>query len=438
MKINTTKTTDTAATANDNDSHAVVQKKIMAEAIAKVEASQKAARKKASKKNEARSAAKAQPPAGEAFDAQSFAEYQALCEQFPFETIGIDLGDRTHRYCIIDRLGNITEESALDNTREALTRLAGAHPKARFVMEVGTHSPWISSLLLDLGCETFVANARKLKAISESDRKCDQYDARTMGQIGRADTKLLYPITHISQEALKDRSVLSLREQLVNQRKASIQSVRGSLKSRCLRLESCGAEVFPKRARHELNISDPEMLEVFEPMLQAIEAMNQSIKKYDEKIAELSAEKYPATALLRQIKGVGEITALAFVLTIEDPHKMDTTRDVGAYLGLVPGRDQSGERDPQLGITKTGNNYLRKLLTQSAQYILGAFGEDSDLRRAGQRRAAKGGESKKAAKAAKKKAITAVARKLSVVLLALWKSGESYEPLRNSEQINAC
>ncbi len=98
-------------------------------------------------------------------------------------------------------------------------------------------------------------------------------------------------------------------------------------------------------------------------------------------------------------------------------------RDVGAYLGLVPKRDQSGETDKQLPITKAGNRQLRCLLVNCAHYILGPFGPPSRLRKAGERIAARGGKS------AKKRAVIAVARKLAVTLLALWKSGRTYEAL---------
>lgn len=363
-------------------------------------------------------------------------QFQALCDEIPEETIGIDLGDRSHRVCILDRLGFITEERSIPNDRFALAQLAKEHPDARFVMEVGTHSPWISAGLREMGREVIVGNARKLKAISQHERKCDELDARTLAKIGRMDVDLLYPINHVSQDALKDRLVISSRENLVNERKRLTQSVRGSVKALGLRIEGCCPEVFPARARAAL-ADEPDVLETIESTLKCIETMNRSIGQLDLKLLALSAEKYPATRILQQISGVGPITAIAFVLAVEDPNRIDETRNIGAYFGLVPGRDQSGESDPQKGISKTGNPYIRKLLTQCAQYILGAHGPDCDLRRYGLRRAAKGGETKKAAKGAKKKAITAVARKLSVLLLSLWKSCATYEPLRNATETNS-
>jgi transposase len=131
---------------------------------------------------------------------------------------------------------------------------------------------------------------------------------------------------------------------------------------------------------------------------------------------------------LSQVNGVGPITALCYVLTIEDPKRIQRSRNVGAYLGLRPRQRQSGQRDPELRITKAGDRNLRRLLVQCAQYILGPFGEDSDLRRWGLALASRG------AATAKKKAVIAVARKLSVLLHRLWSTGEVYEPLRNAER----
>src|ERR671920_142301 len=124
------------------------------------------------------------------------------------------------------------------------------------------------------------------------------------------------------------------------------------------------------------------------------------------------------------------LTALTFVLTLEDPSRFAKTRSVGAYLGLVPARDQSGDRDPQKHISKEGDEMLRKLLVGSAHYILGPFGLNSDLRRHGEKIASRGGKN------AKKRAVVAVARKLSVLLHRLWVSAEVYE-IRSTTPIGA-
>jgi len=342
----------------------------------------------------------------------------------PQTTIGVDLGDNKHHYCILDQAGKRVGEGTLPNTREALTGLARKYPGARVALEVGTHSPWISEHLLELGCEVYVANARKLRAVYENERKCDERDARMLAKIARLDPDLLSPVDHISQEAMADRLVLGQRDRLVKLRKELVQSVRTSLKSLGKTLSTCSAPAFPARARTALAGESACLLVSIGPSLSAIEAMSASIAQLDGQIERLGTEKYPAAHQLRQIAGVGPVTSLAFVLAVEDPRRIEATRDIGAYFGIVPRRDQSGGSDKALGISKTGNAYVRTLLVQCAQHILGPRGTESDLRRFGLKLAERGG------KAAKRKAIVAVARKLAVLMLSLWKSGEAYRPLR--------
>lgn len=344
-------------------------------------------------------------------------------KDIPQITIGVDLGDIKHHYCVLDQGGNILSEGSLSNERAPLASLAAKYPGARVAIEVGTHSPWVSAFLAAAGLEVFVANARKLRAVYENERKCDKVDARMLARIARLDPGLLSPITHISQQAMADRLVLGNRDRLVGARKSLIQSARSSLKSLGKRVGVCSPAVFPRRMREAL-AQEGGLLEGIEPMLSAIEAMNRSIALLDERIERLAAEKYPQAAKLRQIPGVGPVTSLAFVLAIEDPARIANTRDVGAYLGIVPRRDQSGGSDKTLGISKTGNTYVRTLLVQCAQHILGHHGPECDLRGFGLRLAERGG------RGAKKKAIVAVARKLAVIMLSLWKSGEEYRALR--------
>src|ERR687889_212801 len=131
------------------------------------------------------------------------------------------------------------------------------------------------------------------------------------------------------------------------------------------------------------------------PVLEQIASLRGRIRDYDRKLEAISKEHYPETDLLRQVEGVGPLTALTFVLTLEDPYRFERSRSVGAYLGLVPARDQSGESDPQRRISKEGDEMLRKLLVGSAHYILGPFGSDSDLRRHGEKIASRGAKNAK-------------------------------------------
>lgn len=340
--------------------------------------------------------------------------------------IGIDLGDKKHAICVLDKDGKILREDTLTNDRKHLAELAREYPRARVAMEVGTHSPWISRMLAKAGMEVFVANSRKLRAIYANERKCDELDARMLARIARLDPSLLSPVRHGSEENQKDLLPIKLRDTLVRQRVAIINSVRACLKALGLRITSSGPASFAREARAMLE-EQADLLAALEPSLAILDELCARIREYDKTITRCADARHPQAGKLQAISGVGPITSLSFVLTVEDPGRFDDPRDVGAYLGLVPRRDQSGKSDKQLPISKTGNRYLRGLLVQSAQYILGHFGPECDLRRHGLKLASRGG------KAAKKKAVIAVARKLAVVMLVMWKSQSDYRPQRQPE-----
>ena len=341
-------------------------------------------------------------------------------------TIGLDLGDKKHALCVLNQDGEIVDERTITNHRESLRRLSLKYPKARIALEVGSHSPWTSRFLKELGHEVLVANPRKLRAIYTNNRKSDQTDARMIARLARVDPQLLYPIQHSTEQSQRDLLQVKMRDNLVRQRVDIISSVRFTLKSLGVSLPSPNTACFAKRCRTILLGEQDELLAMIEPSLQVLDVLSKNIGELDRAIEKLCAEKYPATKLLRQITGVGAITSLCYVLTIEDPERFASPRDAAAYLGLVPKRDQSGNLDKQLRISKAGNVYLRSLLVGSAQYILGPFGPDTDLRRHGLELAARGGAS------AKKKAVVATARKLAVLLLVLWKNQSDYVPLRQT------
>ena len=196
-------------------------------------------------------------------------------------------------------------------------------------------------------------------------------------------------------------------------------------KSYGARLRKCGTEQMSREMTKELK---PELREALDPLLAEIESLHERIAEYDTRIEQIAKEVYPQVAVLRQVKGVGPLIALTYVLTLDDPHRFWRSRDVGGFLGLRPGRRNSGMSEPQLHISKEGDRYLRTLLVQGAHYVLGPFGQDSDLRRWGLKLAERGGKN------AKKRAVVAVARKLAVLLHKLWVSGEVYEPLRNNRK----
>jgi transposase len=338
-------------------------------------------------------------------------------------SIGIDIGDKKSRYCVLDAHGEILAEDSMATTREEFSAYFSSIPKTRIGIEVGTHSPWISAQLESLGHTVYVANPRRMESIHKNQRKNDKVDARTLARLVRADPELLYPIRHRGVEVREDLVVLRAREALVSVRTSLINSMRGLVKSVGERLPACSADSFHNSAVESI----PERLApALLPMLEQIQSLTEKIKEYDKLVDTMAVKKYPETGALQQVKGVGALTSLAFVLTIESPDRFQKSRDVGPYLGLVPKQDESGESSPQLRITKTGDTMVRRLLVSSGHYILGPFGEDCDLRRYGEKIAARGGKN------AKKRAVVAVARKLGVLLHRLWRTGEVYEPLYNS------
>ena len=334
-------------------------------------------------------------------------------------TIGLDLGDRRHRFCVLGGVGEVVEEGSLVNDRAQLSALIARYPAAVVVMEAGCHSPWVSRYLKQLGGEVIVANPRKVRAIYQHERKSDRRDALMLARIARMEPALLYPVEHGSEESQQDLVRIKLRDNLVRARVGVINSIRSTIKSLGYHVPNSSSERFHKIINAAL---PPTLSQVIAPSVQALEELSLRIKVLDREISVLARNKYPATAWLEQIPGVGPITALYFILKIEDPKRFAQVRDVGAFIGLCPRRDQSGESDPQLRISKRGDAYLRRLLVSSAQYILGPFAPPSALRQYGLTLAAEG------TSRAKKRAVVAVARKLAVLLLTLWKNERSYVP----------
>lgn len=340
-------------------------------------------------------------------------------------TVGLDVGDRYVQVCVLDEAGQVVEESRVPTRRAALERRFAGRERMRVVLEAGTHSPWLSRLLEGLGHEVLVANPRKLRLIYQNDSKSDRVDAEYLARIGRLDPSLLAPLKHRSAQTQEDLALLRSRSSLVRARTQLITHVRGSVKSFGGRLPRWGSEAFARKAESQI----PEALRpALSPVLRAITQLTQEIKALDAQIEKTAEERYPETRLLTQVPGVGTLTAQCFMLTIEDPARFPKPRAVASYVGLRPRRADSGSISPQLRITKAGDEHLRWMLVVAAQRILGPLGSDSDLRRWGLTLAAKGGKN------AKKRAVVAVARKLAVLLLRLWQTGEAYEPLRNARR----
>ena len=336
-------------------------------------------------------------------------------------TMGLDLGDRHSHFCLLDAAGAVMEEGRVVTTVEGFGGRFGSCKPVRIALEAGTHSPWVSRMLTGFGHEVLVANPRKLRMIYTDDSKSDKMDAERLARVARVDPKLLSPIQHRGQQTRTDLGVLRSRDAMVSVRTQLINHVRGAVKSTGSRLPSCSTGSFHKQVAEQL----PAILrETLLPIVEIIGTLSQRIRDYDKRIEEMAQKQYPQAQVLSQVPGVGPLTSVAYILTLEDPHRFKSSRAVGSYLGLRPRQADSGSREPQLRITKAGDPFLRRLLVGSAQYILGPFGADTDLRRWGLALAKRGGKS------AKRRAVVAVARKLAVLLHRLWVTGQVYEPLR--------
>jgi transposase len=334
------------------------------------------------------------------------------------ETSGCDLGDKRSEICVLDGEGNVKLRTSVRTTRDWM-RAFFARAAAHVVIEVGSHSRWVSELLRQLGHRVTVANPRRVKLISASDTKTDRHDAELLARLGRADVKLLAPVQHRALQAQTDLAVAKARDVLVATRTKLVNHVRGTVKSFGERLPKCAATSFARQTRPLV----PDSLKsALDPVYEVLSRLDGQIKECDQLIERIAA-RCPDVNAVSQIPGVGSLTGLAFVRTVEDKSRFAKSRMAGAFFGLRPRKSKSGDSDPQLRITKAGDPFVRRLLVNAANYILGPFGPDSSLRQWGLKLAERGGKN------AKKRATVAVARKLAILMHRLWVTGEVYEPI---------
>jgi transposase len=339
----------------------------------------------------------------------------------------LDLGDRTTHCCTLDAERQVVERGKLPTTREALVQRFGGVPTRRIVIEAGSQSLWVSHLLRELGHEVMVVDPRRVQKLVAGNRKTDRRDAESLARLAMGVPELLGAAHHRTFETQADLSMLRSRDILVRMRTKLILHVRGITKAFGIKLPSASAECFHRRASEHI----PANLQpALQPVLAALGDLDKRIDELDAALLVAARTRHPETKILRQVPGVGPIVAMAYALTIGDAQRFRRSRDVGAWIGLTPDKRSSGDSDPQLGIHKRGDGYLRRLLVVAAHYILGPFGKDSDLRRYGLRLCEHG------AKSGKKRAVCAVARKLAVLLHRLWITGSEYDPLRHAEGRN--
>lgn len=335
--------------------------------------------------------------------------------------VGMDVSEKNITIYALPGDAEAGKEFVTANKKAEILKFFGKFgdmKKVTVSMETGTHSPWMSEMLSECGCKVLVGHARKLRMIWDNDQKCDGRDAEMLARIAKADPRLLCPVQHRSKECRKDLAVIKARDILVKSSTMITNCILGILKPFGVKTDEIDTGKFPDGLMKSL---PREFAPVLSELVRQLKSIRKGIRRYDKEVEKL-CRKYPETEKLREVGGVGPLTALAFALVVSDPKRFGNGRRLAAYLGLVPERDQSGEVDKQLGITKAGNGLVRRYLVQAANYIMGPFGEDCDLRSFGLRIASRGG------KIARRKAKVAVARKLAVLLRKLWISGEEYIP----------
>lgn len=336
----------------------------------------------------------------------------------PKVTIGMDVGDRYSHVVVLDDSGTVLLRDQIATTERAVRAWFKRYIGARVALEVGRHSPWLSRVLDSLELEVIVGNSRQIALIHKTNKKNDRIDAEKLARLARVDPQLLAPVQHRRADTQAALAIVRSRDVAVTGRTRLINSVRGQVKAVGGSMPRGDADAFHRRTAELPEPMESGLL----PLMDLSGELTRRIQHYDRVIAELCRDVYPETAPLLEVNGVGPVTALAFVLTIEEPGRFPNSRAVGSYLGLRPCLDDSGDAKKELSITRAGDSLLRKLLVQCAQYILGPHGRECDLRRLGLRLAARGG------KAAKRKAVVAVARRLAVLLHRLWVTGDVYNP----------
>lgn len=341
----------------------------------------------------------------------------------PLPVIGLDVGDRRTYLCFLTSDRKVANRTSFATDSVALAENLGRFdPGTEVVLEAGSQSPWMSRLIRDLGFVPLVVDPRRVAAVTRSGRKTDKRDAEVLARLAQGLPEMLGIVHHRTELDQAVVAIIRARAVLVEVRTKLVQCVRGLSKAMGHRIPSCSTDAFATKAAKEL---PSELKRAALPLLRQIAQTSLAIKRYDKEVEAGARKLHPKVDALRAVPGVGPLVASTFVVTVSSPERFKKSRQVGAWLGLAPKVQSSGDRDPQLRISKTGCPYMRQLLIQSAQHILGP-GKDCDLKRFGLRLCERGG------KAAKRRAVTAVARKLAVLLHRLWISDKPYEPLRNS------
>lgn len=345
-----------------------------------------------------------------------------------YTTIGMDVSDRKTQICVMAKAGatpKVVMETTIPTTKDGLAKFLATQDKSSPVaFETGTHCRWMHEVAEGMGFKVYVANPCRLRMITESKTKNDVNDARMLARIALADPGLLHPVRLRSAEHQKMINLHEMRNLLVKQRTGIVVQLRSVAKSMGFRIPKCQAASF-----HNLDRKTwpKEFRDIAWPMMKGLEQLAVTIKTYEKQIREFAETPTFKAKVerLMEIRYVGLYVATGFVaVTGGDMDRFETPRDVGPWLGVTPKQDQSGDIDRQCRMTKAGSPFMRRLLVESAQLIMRDGSAPTDLKVKGLRICARG------AKISKRKAISAVARSLAVLMVAMLKKPDvPYVPL---------
>ena len=328
--------------------------------------------------------------------------------------IGMDVHKRESQICIANPDGTYGERR-IDTRPERLEAVFGGRPPARILIEASTESEWVAQCLEQLGHEVIVAdpNYSAMYATRSRRVKTDRRDARSLADACRNGT---YRRAHrLSETQRRVRARLTTRDNLVRVRVRLIGVTRALLRQQGLRVRSGAPRRFGARARE---LTKPQWLEsVLEPMLTVLDGVEQQIQRLDRSLRELVAGD-PVVQRLVTTPGVGPVTAVAFVATLDNVERFEDARRVRAYLGLVPSESSSAEKHHRGPITKAGNRRMRWLLIEAAWSVMGSKRPDCQSLRQWTLGIAR--------RRGSQVAITALARKLAGILYAMWRDGTEY------------
>jgi transposase len=331
------------------------------------------------------------------------------------EYVGFDVSKEETAFCIKDKEGVVMARGKAPTDPDALFDVLKKHTLCpeRIVLETGTMSAWLARELRRQHMPIDVIDARQAHAVMKlQQNKTDANDAELLAEIAR--TGFCRPVAVSSEASQEKRMLLRARNHLIRHRRDTENTIRGLLGSLGIRFPQ-GVKKLGSRVRSVLK-ERAELSEIIEPLLSSVKTLKQEIERLDEVIIN-HAKVDDSCKLLMSVPGVGPVTAMAFVATIDDPNRFSKSRSVGAYLGLAARRHQSGEMDYSGRISKHGDGMLRSLLFEAAHSLMSVVRKAHPLKDWARR-------IKK--RSCHKKACVALARKLAVILHKMLITGEPF------------